>query len=541
MEDAVEPTSESAVSSVVGTVLMLAITVAVFGGFAIFTLDYVQAEGHAPRADLSMVQGSGSLYLQHRGGESFGARDGTLYVNVGGTEVSLPLADTAFDGLGTSWDVGDLICVQGDAAGCLYASTDDIRGAFLVDERALLAAAGERGVVSGVPANPDLTVSLVSSSPAGPITDDEVTWTVRIANGGTASTAAVPLLVRIAVDGIEVATATAPGPLSIGDDVDVTSTPAWTATLGAHTLDLTVDPLSAVAESDDANNAVSVPFEVAAGTADPGQPFVDTNGDGLYTPGTDTTIATSDVQDGSYDAGSGSLVLPPSIGDISSDSVSFTAGGDIVIGVELTSANGPMSLTAGGDLVFDDAALTALQNNDDLTLTVGGRIDAAELIVSVNGDLRITAAGPIDFAGASLTVTSNNNVMQVTGQSIDLTDATLSNAGNTGNTIAITATAGAIAASSVEAHSTGSQTWKASGGGIDLDETILDAATQTLTACLASDTADGLSLSGTLAITDSNSKLDAQRGSSCTQDANLDAYVTPWPTSASDAPRSKLE
>ena len=44
-------TSESAVSSVVGTVLMLGITVMVFTAFSVVALSYFHSQPHAPRKE----------------------------------------------------------------------------------------------------------------------------------------------------------------------------------------------------------------------------------------------------------------------------------------------------------------------------------------------------------------------------------------------------------------------------------------------------------------------------------------------------------
>lgn len=411
--------SESAVSSVVGTVLMLGITVAVFGGFSVFALSYVQGEAHAPRADIAMVKEAGALYIQHKGGESFPARGGTLYVNVGGTQVTHHLSDPAFDGiLSASWQVGDLLCVQGAAPGCLYAANADVRGAILVDQNALLAEVGER-VGSG-------------SSP-------------------TSSSS----------------TSTGPPP--------------------------------------------------------PTQPFLDVDGDGVFTPGTDTTINATDLQDGSYDAGPYGLVIPASIGPISAAAINFNAGGTIVIAVDLEATTNPLSITSGGDIVFDSAALATLNNNNDMTLTAAGNITGTGLEIFVDGDLTINAGGAVNFAEATLSVAFSNRDLTITGASVNLTSATLSSA----DRILVTTTSGPLAASLVQAQSSGAQIWKSNQGGIVLDAATLDAGGSTLTACLATSTGQ-VSLAGTLSITDGNNKLNVQRASDCGTDARNSTYVTPW-------------
>lgn len=532
---------EDAVSSVVGTVLMLGITVAVFAGFSVVALAYLQDQADPPRSDLALVQGDSSLYLVHRGGESFTRDGGVLYINRGGVEESISMTDPAFDafGVGDTWDMGDQVCIQGTAADCLFPASEDIFGAFLVDEGSLLLGAGERADPN---AFRDLTVGLTGMTPANAGQGDLVTWTVRLSNGGTAS---VPsgAIVQVQVDGVQVSTATLSSSLAPGASALATTATPWDSIAGTHALRLIADPANLIAEGDESNNEAVTSISIAAGQADPGQPFIDLNGDGLYTEGVDTEMTqaqVTQVQGGSFDAGSGSLVLPDSVGDIAADTINFQAGGDIVVAVELSATTNPLTINAGGDIVFDSAELQTLNNNNDMTLTAGGSITGTGLVMSVDGALTITAGGAVDLSGATLVVDFGSRDMSITGTSIDLDGASLQSI----DQITITATAGAISANGVQATGisgaqSGAQLWKATGGGITLDGATLSGSS--LTACLASGTTDGLSLAGTLSITDGNNRLNAQRGASCSTDANADAYVTPWPASATDSPRSKLE
>lgn len=552
--------TEEAVSSVVGTVLMLGITVAVFGGLSVVALDYVS--DHRPsgaRSDLSAVEGGQSLLLTHQGGESFQV-GGRLLVNVDGYEVEVGLDDASLAGLGLpslaqlglddSWSTGDTLCVWGDDASCLYdPDVVEVLGAAMVTDGRLLMDIGERGA-QGSP-SVDLVPTLVSQSPTTAAVGDSLAWTVRVTNAGPDRAGARSILVTVEVDGAQVATATVAGPILGGASATATTT-AWTGVLGSHSLRLTVDPTDVLAETDEANNQATSTFEVAAGVSDPGQPFVDANGDGLYTPGTDTTVTATDVQDGSFDAGSGSLVLPQSVGDISASTVSFTAGGDILVNIEVTATDGPIALTAGGDITFDEASLDALKPNRALTLSAGGSIDAPGLDVSVNGAISITATGTVNLSGAHLVVTSSNEALTIVGSAVNLDAATLDNCStcNTGNTIAVRSTAGAISANAVDARSKGDQFWKSVGGGIDLDGATLAANSGKLEACIPS-SGFQFSLGGTLTFTDTsgtNNRLEVSHGTSttdCTGNANsatsTNVFVADWPSSSSTSPRSKVE
>lgn len=846
--------AESAVSSVVGTVLMLSITVAVFGGFSVVALGYLQQQPTPPRADMAVVSTEQSLLFAHQGGEGFSAEDGTVYVNVDGVQTTIELTDAGLAAYGKTladldlddgWDVGDILCLWGQDATCLFDPDDvEVLGAYFVDDNTLLLENGERG--GDTPAEaPDLIVSLVSQSPTTAATGSSVTWTVRVTNQGTADTAAVTLVVAVQVDSSTVALASVSGPLAIGASLDATSTPAWTGIAGTHTLTLVADSTDLVSETSESNNEAESAFTVSSSTADPGQPFIDTNGDGLYTPGTDTLIDLAQVTDCNYDAGGEGLVLPPSVGTITASSCDFQADENLIIGVSLVTTSGNLDLTgdditvASGvtldsdgslsivpseDFVGDGATFLAegtlrigstspgqlgvtaslvgatldntagsgelqiqvdsgtidatnadlrskgainiggansghqagavilsgasLDNSDGssaitihdvagditatgigtqfiskgaITLTATGAIDVSQATLDnadgssqislsssatlgltgttleSKGQIDLTASGAIVGTGAVLdndegssqiTITGSSTValasaqlsskgqIQVTASStLTLTDAvvdnddgssaisltssttvsaanlearskgsititgtsglTLTNAivdnddgsssvtlqssggaisaaglevdtkgtlaitaatgltltnGNLDNSngsgtgtltttagtlacdpctvringnlalsgaavtatgaqlatpsgtasLTVTSTGGALSAASVTAQTTGDQTWKSSST-LTLDGATLSAPGRNLVACLSSSTADGLSLSGTLSFTDSSNKLDAQRGSSCSSNANSDTYVTPWPTSSSSSPRNKLE
>lgn len=530
--------SESAVSSVVGTVLMLGITVAVFGGLSVMALSYVQGQGHAARADLAAVAQEESLLFTHKGGESLTAAGGTLYVNRDGYEVAVPITDAGLApygkslatlGLDDGWNLGDTLCVWGQASNCLFdPDNEEILGAFFVADNTLLLQNGVRGLTGEAP-KPNLQVELLGQSPAQPAMGQATTWTVRVNNVGAGGMTSSSVLVSIAVDNGVVATATVPGPIGSGASATATSSAWVSTTAGNHALLLTVDLADSIDETNEADNTASSSFMVL--NTDPGQPFVDTNGDGVYDPGTDTLVSNADVQDGTFNAGSGSLVIPPSVGPISANAITFTAGGDLTVAVDLTATMQPLTLNAGGDIILDASQLSTLNNNNDMSLTAGGAIQGAGVSMSIDGHLTVTANGPVDFSGANIAVTFANRALSLTGTSVDLDGATLVSMGD----LTVTATNGAISAVGAILDAGGVSSLRiTSGGGIDI--TGADLSASTLQACLPTATTPThkLTLSEATLLDDGNDRIAVRiGGTSCTQSSGTYTnYVVNYATYA---------
>ena len=171
-----------AVSSVVGTVLMLGITVTVFAGFSFFVLDYLQSTPPAPRADIAAVQQGPSYLLVNRGGESVPLAEGSLLLNVAGSQQRLALSSFAASGyLGagaTQWGIGQTVCIAGaGSAGrtCLYDTATvpfpDIRGSAVVASNAFVANDGVLAGGSPVGFTPTYITSGGIAATAGTLTN----------------------------------------------------------------------------------------------------------------------------------------------------------------------------------------------------------------------------------------------------------------------------------------------------------------------------------------------------------------------------------
>lgn len=131
---------------------------------------------------------------------------------------------------------------------------------------ALLLALPQAAADEGAPAlMADLQVLAVASAPLLPLTDDDVTFTARIANNGTALAGAFD--VEFAVDNVTLGVRHVGG-LVAGEYVEVTS-PPWTGVKGEHTLRAVVDVRGAVAESHETNNRFATRFNITLAPEDP--------------------------------------------------------------------------------------------------------------------------------------------------------------------------------------------------------------------------------------------------------------------------------
>ncbi len=135
---------DSAVSSVVGTVLMLGVTLTVFAGVSIFVLGEFDDENAKARVDLEVAKGTSNYLFKHNGGDKLSMSEGRFLVNCGGFEESKPLSDFSAQAQdGKNWRIGDSIVVS-----CNDPNVTPL-GAVLVYDKKVLLQEGERGAFSG--------------------------------------------------------------------------------------------------------------------------------------------------------------------------------------------------------------------------------------------------------------------------------------------------------------------------------------------------------------------------------------------------------
>jgi hypothetical protein len=155
----------AAVSSVVGTVLMLGITITVFAGFSLFVFDQFSEQSATLRADLEVFQEDERYLLQHQGGDSLQLASGRLLLTVAWGEEELPL--TAFAGQtadGLTWRIGESLCVSGPQPPCHYDHEEVDRVQLIYDNTVVLSESDAGG--------PARVTTFVSSAEADPGTID---------------------------------------------------------------------------------------------------------------------------------------------------------------------------------------------------------------------------------------------------------------------------------------------------------------------------------------------------------------------------------
>ncbi len=99
--------ADEAVSNIVGTVLILAITVAAFGGLSLTVMDQVARDDGPPRTDLQIQEGSEGFLLHHRGGDSIpeSALRFVVYTTAG--TISCKMSQVTGNGPTGTWTIGE--------------------------------------------------------------------------------------------------------------------------------------------------------------------------------------------------------------------------------------------------------------------------------------------------------------------------------------------------------------------------------------------------------------------------------------------------
>lgn len=118
---------------------------------------------------------------------------------------------------------------------------------------------------------PDLVVESVAATPAQPRVGDAVTFQARVRNRGVTDTPAGAIIgVSYWVDGGYAAWGSQTAQLAPGQTLLLTTLSGpWTATAGVSRLAALVDDVNRIAEADETNNKLEVPFAVAAPTPTP--------------------------------------------------------------------------------------------------------------------------------------------------------------------------------------------------------------------------------------------------------------------------------
>jgi hypothetical protein len=196
------------------------------------------------------------------------------------------------------------------------------------------------------------------------------------------------------------------------------------------------------------------------GAADPGHAYLDKNDNGVF-DGSDERVERSELADGEYSTDDHALVVPESVGGITtSNGIDFTAKRGVRIGTSLGSRKDVTLSSSEGNIVVDGTTIDTYQGgsgNGKITLDAGGNVDASGSTLqskkgiefdgtdvrldgstvdtyvggSGNGKIEFSVAGTISAKGGSLKTKKD---LAVDAERIDLTDATVDTyVGGSGN------------------------------------------------------------------------------------------------------------
>lgn len=124
---------------------------------------------------------------------------------------------------------------------------------------------------------PDLIVTDIAWTPANPVAGNEVTFRAVVKNQGTsASPAGVKHGLNILVDGVQVnwcdtytSSIPAGGTATLTANWGPAGKATWTAASGSHTVQVVIDDVALIAESNESNNSYSESVSVGGGTGSP--------------------------------------------------------------------------------------------------------------------------------------------------------------------------------------------------------------------------------------------------------------------------------
>ena len=169
--------------------------------------------------------------------------------------------------------------------------------------------------------------------------------------------------------------------------------------------------------------------------ADPGFAYEDVGCDGRYHAGTDSNVAI-DVADGSHDAGNNCLVVPSSATPLVADSIDLRGEGVTLRGA-FTSTNGDIDIRAGDGTVDASGAVFAAQKDLDIRGN-GPFLLAGITAATAEDDILIGWSGggddrpsSVDLAGATLT--GDDDVRVRSDGAMDLEGATMRSLSNGNN------------------------------------------------------------------------------------------------------------
>lgn len=401
MRERARPLGTLAVSEVVGTVLLLGITIVLFSVLSVAVFGQLSGTEPARNIDFRINDLNGRTTMIAVWGQSLDLVETELiyevdYVRRSTRLTEEPLASNLTQrpmGSPETWDLGEslrLACLTGET--CAYPGQRVTNITVIQSDANTVLFSSEPGVARGAIVNPvpDLQIMINSiiddpPRPAGagelPLYDGGTfVISTTITNVGLLSTpTGSDLRVQYYLDGSAMPFHTFTRTTFLAPAESFSPTPHTPLALsaGTHTVRVRVEGIPSFLEARLDNNERIQSFSVVPGVFDPGGPYEDGNDDVLYNPyvAGDLLIPVAQVLDGVYSAGATKgLVIPPLTGAIAistGPSMNYAADRKLTVAVNLQTTGGrSITLTAGGRL--DISAVSLDTNNQDITVTTSG-------------------------------------------------------------------------------------------------------------------------------------------------------------------------
>lgn len=412
---------DAAVSEVVGTLLLVAISIVLFSGLSVVVYQQMQTSPVPANVDLRLEVDGDWTTMTHVWGESLPVDEVRLLIEVGGTRGQYdldeaPLADHLDhvpSGSVEQWDLGETLWLRCPSGGDCAFPSETLGYVTSVDERAnAVVFSNQPGVTPGLILNPlpDLSVAtepVEDLSPAdGMYEDCQYVFRAVVANTGLEPTED-PIVTKFYLDGDGTAfhTDTRSTPLQVGSSYVVT-VQVKVSGAGQHQFLAVVDKDNTIPEISEENEDDRT-FNLDQATADPGFVFEDGDGDLLYTGcDGDTNVQALLEDDGAHSTAAGiGLVIPPSVSISLTSPITLSSGGVLVVGGGLT-AGGAIDLDADGNVDASDGILSAegyaITIDSTTGSVVGDRLSVPAGASSDTTRVEVRAAGFISLESAQI-------------------------------------------------------------------------------------------------------------------------------------------
>lgn len=461
------PLGTLAVSELVGTVLLLGITVVLFSVLSVAVLGQLSGTEPPRNVDFRVydLDDHRRVTMTAVWGQSLEISETELiyevdYVRRSTRLTEVPLASNLRHrdlGSPEAWDLGEslrLACPVVEI--CAHPDKRVTNISVIQSDANTVIFSSEPGVVRGAIVNPvpDLQITITSiQDPMRPLGEPYYynggTFVIStiITNVGLLSTpTGSDIRVQYYLDG-------SPTPfhtfvrtsfLAPADSFSPSPHTPLALASGTHTVRVRVEGIPSFLEARLDNNERIRSFEVEVNRFDPGGPYEDGNDDVRFNPygtGDSLIVPVAQVLDGAHTAMPGKgLVIPPSTGAITvSVSMNYAADRKLTIGVNLETTGGSITLTAGttADSDLNLTGAVDVKSSDTLTINAGGKIDVSGDRLDTNNEniLVSTTGGPLLGVGTSFYVPTRGPIpdqvtVRATGGLVDLQGAVFNADGN---------------------------------------------------------------------------------------------------------------